>query len=55
MLIGQVKRRMSPLSTQDMQESSPILIVVKDLFLTIASGRHMTECLGILDAQRMGH
>jgi len=36
--------------TQDIQESSAILIIVKDRFLTIASGCHMIECAGILDA-----
>jgi len=41
--------------TQDIQESCPILIVVKDRFLAIASGSHMIECAGILDAQRADH
>jgi hypothetical protein len=36
--------------TQNIQESRAILIVVKDRFRTIASGRHMIECAGILDA-----
>ena len=41
--------------TQDIQESSAILIVVKDRFLAIASGSHMIKCARILDAQRPGH
>ena len=41
--------------TQDIQESCAILIVVKDRFLAIASGSHMIECAGILDAQRTDH
>jgi hypothetical protein len=36
--------------TQDIQESCAIRIVVEDRFLTIASGSHMIECAGILDA-----
>jgi hypothetical protein len=41
--------------TQDIQESGPILIVLKDRFLPIASGSQMIECAGILDAQRPSH
>jgi hypothetical protein len=41
--------------TEDIQESSAILIVVKDRFLAIAPGSHMIERAGILDAQRTGH
>jgi hypothetical protein len=40
--------------TQDNQESGPILIVLKDRFLPIASGSQMIECAGVLDAQRPG-
>jgi hypothetical protein len=36
--------------TQDTQKSSAIPIIVKDRFLTIASGRHMVEGTGVLDA-----
>jgi hypothetical protein len=36
--------------TQDIQESCAILIVVKHRFLTVASGCHMIERAGILDA-----
>jgi hypothetical protein len=46
-------RHMSKL--QNIQESGAILIVVKDRFLAIASGGHMIERAGILDAQRMSH
>ena len=41
--------------TQNIQESSAILIILKDRFLPVAAGSQMIECAGILDAQRAGH
>jgi hypothetical protein len=41
--------------TQDIQETTAIVIVVKDRLLTIASGSHMIQCAGILDAQGTSH